>query len=139
MGWLDNKVCDSESRGDKLTDKDIAELIKRRRYQILVHSYLYYDRDINLITDDTFDKWGRELVTLQTKFPEVAKQVEWHDAFVNWDAGSGAFLPYRHPKIVSIACHLIKDYSQVVIEKPTANQVKIENRSSKKPKKSKLF
>ena len=109
-----------------MTDKEIISLIRRRRYQILVHSYLYYERDMNLITDDMFDKWCVELDKLQTEYPNLAKITEWDSAFIGWEVGSGAFLPYRHPKIVSIACHLIKDYSkfepakkQEVSKKPT--------------------
>ena len=36
---------------------EIAELIQRRRLQVLVHSYIYYERNTNLVTDAVFDRW----------------------------------------------------------------------------------
>ena len=38
-----------------------AELIKRRRLQILVHSCVYYLMDDNLVSDEQFDSWAKEL------------------------------------------------------------------------------
>jgi NAD-dependent DNA ligase len=35
----------------------IQELIKRRRSQLLIHSYIYYVLDSNLITDHQWQDW----------------------------------------------------------------------------------
>ena len=32
-------------------DNEIAARIQQRRYQVLVHSLLYYDLDVNLVSD----------------------------------------------------------------------------------------
>lgn len=74
-------------------DLIIADKILRRRFQMMVHSYLYYELNTNIITDKQFDTWGKELVKLQTDYPEIAKQVEYYDAFKNWDASTGFDLP----------------------------------------------
>ena len=74
-------------------DLEVAELILRRRMQMLVHSYLYYDKDTNIISDRQFDEWGRELVKLQANYPNIANQVDYADAFRDWDASTGFNLP----------------------------------------------
>jgi hypothetical protein len=85
----------------------IAELILRRRQQILVHSYLYYQRNTNLVSDAVFDKWAYELVDLQAKYPEIAKQVKWHDAFVDFDGTTGFNLPFWEMSIRHVGDYLL--------------------------------
>jgi hypothetical protein len=91
------------------TDEElpIAELIQRRRLQILIHSKLYYDMDTNLITDRQFDEWGRELVQLQKDNPEIAKRICFAEAFKDWDASTGAFLPLQDPWVIRKAQQLL--------------------------------
>lgn len=95
-------------------DLEVAELILRRRLQMLVHSYLYYDRNTNLIEDRQFDMIGRELVKLQADYPEISKNVEYYEAFKNWDASTGFDLPCRDPRIVSIAERLLNNIGHTV-------------------------
>ena len=71
----------------------IAELIKRRRLQILVHSAIYYDFDRNIIDDATWTKWANELVDLQSKYPDISKDVILHDEFKDFDGSTGFNLP----------------------------------------------
>lgn len=78
----------------------IAELIQRRRLQLLIHSKLYYDMDANLITDKQFDEWGKELVKLQSNYPEIASRICYAKAFKDWDASTGAFLPLKDEWVV---------------------------------------
>ncbi len=40
---------------------DLLEWVNRRQRQILVHSFLYYQLNENIIDDFTFDKWSKEL------------------------------------------------------------------------------
>ena len=47
--------------------KSIAELLNRRRRQILVHSGIYYKMNDNLISDSTWSAWAAELEELQAK------------------------------------------------------------------------
>lgn len=87
----------------------IAEKIQRRRYQLLVHSYIYYEMNENLISDSQWSKWAMELVDLQSKYPDIAKQVIYAEDFADWDGSSGAFLTYTNkPNIVSTANRLIQ-------------------------------
>ena len=47
--------------------KSIAELLNRRRRQILVHSIIYYNMNDNLISNSTWSAWAAELEELQAK------------------------------------------------------------------------
>lgn len=96
-------------------DLRIAELIQQRRLQMLVHSCLYYEMNTTKIDDATWDKWARELRALQEQYPDIAKQVIWYDAFKDWDASTGAFLPLKDTWVMRKARQLSK--RQVVAEK----------------------
>lgn len=83
----------------------VAEKIRQRRRQMLVHSFLYYELDSNIIDDYTWSKWGIELAELQKKYPKESAEVEYADLFSDWDGSSGAHLVYDE-KIKSIAYRL---------------------------------
>lgn len=63
---------------------------------MLVHSYLYYERDESIVSDAQWSKWAMELVQLQKDYPEEASQAEFADMFKNWDGNSGADLTYNN-------------------------------------------
>lgn len=88
-------------------DLEIAQLIQRRRLQMLIHSYLYYELDNNLIPDSTWIEWAVELVNLQNTYPEIADKVMYSDQFSGWDGASGAFFTYDEATI-SRALSLLK-------------------------------
>lgn len=86
----------------------IASKIQQRRYQMLVHSYIYYELNSNIVTDDTWAKWAYELVDLQAKYPEIAKQVIYAKDFETWDGSTGAFLNFKNkPNIITTARRLL--------------------------------
>lgn len=72
----------------------IQEKIKQRRRQILVHSYIYYELNENIVSDATWSKWAKELQELQEKYPKEAAEVEEAENFKDWDGSSGAFLNF---------------------------------------------
>lgn len=90
----------------------IAQLIQRRRLQMLVHSCIYYDMDANLITDKQFDEWGKELVKLQSDYPDIASRVCYAKAFKDWDASTGAFLPLKDEWVIRKSKQLL-NYKKV--------------------------
>ncbi len=71
------------------TNNNILELINKRRRQIVVHSYLYYKQDTNLISDFTFDKWCKELVQLHKEYPMESNKAVFPEAFQGWEGFSG--------------------------------------------------
>lgn len=89
-------------------DQKIYELINRRRRQMLVHSCLYYRMNENLITDQQFNHWGRELVKLQAQYPEIAAKVPYAEAFSDWDASTGFHLPLDDPWVTGTASYLLR-------------------------------
>lgn len=76
-----------------MDSQEIEDKIKRRRNQILVHSYLYYRMDISIISDETFDGWSKELADLQTNYPQESKCVDNYETFKDFTGSTGAFLP----------------------------------------------
>ncbi len=88
-------------------DLEIAERIQQRRLQMLVHSCIYYEYNRNIISDKQWDKWAKELVKLQREYPYISKQVIWYEAFKDWDASTGAFLPLRDSWVQTKAQQLI--------------------------------
>lgn len=72
----------------------IDEKIKQRRLQLLIHSYIYYELDKNIIPDYKWDKWAKELVELQAKYPQIAKKVIYFNEFKDWSGSTGAFLKF---------------------------------------------
>ena len=76
-----------------MTNDEIKTLIRRRRAQMLVHSYLYYHADDSIISDDTWQMWADELTKLQTENPKCCK-INFHDIeFKDWDGSTGMHLP----------------------------------------------
>lgn len=71
------------------------EQINQRERQILVHSYLYYGNNTNIIDDATFTRWTYELVDLMAQYPEDFAQSEFHTTFMGYEGASGVDLNYK--------------------------------------------
>ena len=78
---------------------EIIELINRRKRQILVHSFLYYQMNTSVISDYTFDMWSKELATLLQDYPEESKQTVYYEEFKEFDGSSGYDLPFYYPSV----------------------------------------
>ena len=72
----------------------IKEKIRQRRRQMLVHSYIYYELNENIVSDAQWAKWAKELQELQEKYPKESAEVEEYEQFKDWDGSSGAFLNF---------------------------------------------
>ena len=75
--------------------RSIKELIKRRRLQLLIHSYIYYELNDNIVSDATWSKWAMELVKLQNDYPDIAKEVKFNEEFQDFDGSTGFDLAKR--------------------------------------------
>ena len=60
---------------------------------MLIHSRLYYELNRNVLSDKDFDKFGKELTTLQNDNPTISQRICYAKAFEDWDGTTGAFLP----------------------------------------------
>lgn len=85
----------------------LIELMNRRERQILVHSFLYYQMNENIISDHTFDAWSSELVELKEKHPEEFSQTVYAKEFADFDGSSGFDLPYHYPNIQAVGYRLL--------------------------------
>lgn len=73
--------------------EELKNFVKRRRGQMLVHSYLYYEMDNPVISDELWQQWADELTLLQNKLPKGCKVCYYDDVFKDWDGSTGMHLP----------------------------------------------
>ena len=88
------------------------EWMNRRQRQILVHSFLYYQLNANIIDDHLYDLWSKELAKFMKENPEVAKKSAYYEDFKNFDGSSGYDLPYGNPEIQNVGYRLLKLHSK---------------------------
>lgn len=58
---------------------------------MLVHSYLYYVMDHNIVSDDKWQQWANELAELQKEKIDIGF---YDDAFRDWNGSTGMHLPF---------------------------------------------
>lgn len=120
----------------------IKEKIKQRRLQILVHSYIYYELNQNIISDDKWNKWAHELAELQKKYPKESEETPYYDKFKDFDGSTGMDLAYFDDFIVNRANYLLSMKNKL---KTNGNVKKSVSKSTQKAskqansKKKKLF
>ena len=86
-------------------DETIAAKIKQMRLSILLHSYLYYEKNVNIISDARWSEIAHELAKMQIDYPNVSKAVRFYEMFKDWKGDSGANLQYDDA-LISKAYHL---------------------------------
>lgn len=90
-----------------MTHDKIAELITRRRRQILVHSVIYYRYNDNIISDEKWTQWAKELEKLQYEYPDISKECPLAEAFEGFDHSTGFDLPLSDPWAMAKAEQLL--------------------------------
>lgn len=91
MATLDAFFADDEDDPKVNAVQTLSEKIRQRRIQMLVHSYLYYEMDENVVDDHKWQQWADELVELQKQKSVIGF---YDEAFSDWTGASGAFLPF---------------------------------------------
>lgn len=86
----------------------IASKILQRRLQILVHSYIYYELNDNIVSDSKWSEWAMELVQLQKDNHLIATKLPYAKEFLDFDGSSGYNLPYKNKEIVEKAIRLLR-------------------------------
>lgn len=87
----------------------IADLIQRRRYQLLIHSCIYYQLHSNIVEDYQWDSWARELVELQKNYPKISEKVMLYEYFEDFDGSTGFDLPIEEDWVIAIAHKLLRN------------------------------
>lgn len=54
-----------------------------------VHSYIYYILDDNIISDEVWTKWAKELSYLINKYPNQFKSIKHHEIFEGFTGDTG--------------------------------------------------
>ena len=65
-----------------------------QRY-IIVHSYIYYELNNNIISDRKYDEKSKELVWYKNNYPELWKKSEYYKQFGDDYNGSTGFMLYH--------------------------------------------
>lgn len=86
----------------------VAEKIKQRRLQMIVHSAIYYILNDNIISNAQWSQWANELKVLQENYPETAADVEYAEYFKDWDASTGFNLPINEDWALNKARQLLR-------------------------------
>lgn len=92
------------------TDKEypIASEIQRLRLQMLVHSYLYYRKGTNIISDKEFDERAHRLADLQSRYFTISCKVKcFKEEFADWEGSTGMHLPLNNPWVMHKAEDLV--------------------------------
>lgn len=103
-----NIILDISEEVETIDTNEIAELINRRRRQVLVHSVIYYNMDDNIISDRQWSEWAMELAKLQKQYPDISKTCWRAEDFEGFEGSSGYDLPLDDPWAVVQARYLLR-------------------------------
>lgn len=97
-----------------MEDEDIVSKIRQRRWQMLVHSRLYYVDDCAIISDHQWQEWANELRDLQNAYPHLCNIGCYDEAFLDWTGDTGFHLPLRNAEISGKALWLYRTHLSIV-------------------------
>lgn len=73
----------------------IQERINFLQRYIIVHSYIYYELNENIISDMEYDKKARELANYQKTYPDLWEKSEYYKQFGDDYTGETGFTLYH--------------------------------------------
>lgn len=77
---------------DLISVQDRIDFLQRF---IIVHSYIYYELNNNVISDKYYDEKAKELTKLKTEYPELWKQSMYYEQFGDNYNGATGFTLYH--------------------------------------------
>ena len=77
---------------DLISVQDYIDFLQRF---IIVHSYIYYEMNNNVISDKYYDEKAKELTKLKTEYPELWKQSMYYKQFGDDYNGATGFTLYH--------------------------------------------
>ena len=88
-----------------LTTQEHIDFLQRF---IIVHSYIYYELDNNVISDKRYDEKAKELVRYKNEYPDLWKSSMYYKQFGDEYNGSTGFTLYHdldeHQKEIIRSC-----------------------------------
>lgn len=88
-----------------LTTQEHIDFLQRF---IIVHSYIYYELDNNIISDKRYDEKAKELVRYKNEYPDLWKSSMYYKQFGDEYNGSTGFTLYHdldeHQKEIIRSC-----------------------------------
>lgn len=75
-----------------LTTLEYIDFLQR---YIILHSYIYYELDANIISDRQYDLKAKELVKYKNEYPELWKQSMYYKQFGDEYNGATGFTLYH--------------------------------------------
>lgn len=90
----------------KFCNLTIQQQINWLQRYIIVHSYIYYECNRNLVSDRVYDAKAKELVALKEAYPDLWKTSEYYSQFGDDYNGATGFTLY----------HDLSEYQKKVIQ-----------------------
>lgn len=78
--------------GEKLSTQEYIDFLQRF---IILHSYIYYELNGNVISDRKYDEKAKELVMYKNKYPELWKTSMYYKQFGDEYNGATGFTLYH--------------------------------------------
>jgi hypothetical protein len=94
LKYKTEKPTESATQKPSESDEQIKALIKRRRLQMVYHSYIYYHLHTNVISDDLWQAWADQLTQLQKDYPHCCEIGIYDYEFKDWSGTTGMHLPH---------------------------------------------
>ena len=76
----------------KLTTQEYIDFLQRF---IIIHSYIYYELDNNVISDKEYDAKSKELVKYKNEYPDLWKNSMYYEQFGDDYNGATGFTLYH--------------------------------------------
>lgn len=93
------------------TIQDKIELLER---SILVHSYIYYELNENVLADYKYDRNTRQLLSLKREYPDIFKKSRYFEYFTDFESGTGFDLMSRVKKDSNLYFKIARDATLTV-------------------------
>lgn len=90
----------------------ITDKISYRERQILIHSYIYYHLDKNVISDKLYDKLSYGLVDMIKQYPSEFAESEYYNLFKDFDGSTGFDL---HDKLTPSQKEMVEQISNMLL------------------------
>lgn len=128
-----------------MSEGEIIALIRRRRGQVLVHSYIYYELNENIWSDLQYDKIAQDLRSLQSKYKKLLPKILYEkEQFEKWqsDGGTSGYNFIYSDRIKAVAASILRTvygHKGIIIEARKKGRKKAEREAAARERSYSLF